>query len=53
MDKQPYNFAGDLHAYFVDDHGTDVLGADRHNETAPEEFRGRVAFEHEQTSATT
>ncbi len=48
VDKQPYNFAGDLHSYFVDDHGTDVLGADRYNEKAPEQFRGRATFEHQQ-----
>ncbi len=50
--RQPYNLAGDLHAFFVDDHGTDVLGADRNNERAPEELRGRVYYEHEQDFGT-
>ncbi len=47
LTKQPYNFEGDLHAYFLDDHGTDVLGSARNNEPAPQEFRGRVTYEHE------
>ena len=47
--KQPYNFAGDLHAYFVpSDHGTDTLGAARSTEEPLESFRGRVRYEHEQ-----
>ena len=45
--KQPYTFAGDVHAYFVDDHGTDVLGNARHDEPAPQEFRGRAYTEDE------
>ena len=48
VDRQPDNLAGDLQSYFVYDHGVDVLGADRANEDAPESFRGRVRFEHEQ-----
>jgi hypothetical protein len=48
LTRDPYNVAGDLHAYGVDDHGTDVLGAARNNEKAPEELRGRVRYEHEQ-----
>jgi hypothetical protein len=45
--KQPVNFLGDVHAFFVNDHGTDVLGAARQDETPPEEFRGRAYFEHQ------
>jgi hypothetical protein len=43
---QPWNFQGDLHSYFVDDHGTDILGAARNDEAAPQDFRGRLVFEH-------
>ncbi len=43
---QPWNFSGDLHSYFVEDHGTDILGAARNDEPAPEQLRGRLYFEH-------
>jgi hypothetical protein len=46
-DKQPWNFLGDLHAFFVDDRGVDVLGASRANSTPPDDFRGRLYFEHQ------
>jgi hypothetical protein len=46
--RQPWNFVGDLHSYFVDDHGIDTLGAARSDETPPDEFRGRLYFEHQQ-----
>jgi lipopolysaccharide assembly outer membrane protein LptD (OstA) len=45
--KDPWNFTGDLHSYFVDDHGTDVLGASRLDEKPPDEFRGRAYIEHQ------
>ena len=45
--KQPWNFLGDIHAFFVQDRGVDVLGASRADSTPPEEFRGRLYFEHQ------
>jgi hypothetical protein len=45
--KDPWNFLGDLHSYFVDDHGTDDLGASRTEVTPPDEFRGRAYIEHQ------
>ncbi len=47
--KQPYNFAGDLHAYFVpDDRGNDILGSALRDQPVPESFRGRAVYQHEQ-----
>jgi hypothetical protein len=45
--KNPWNFLGDLHSYFVYDHGVDELGASRANEKPPDEFRGRAYLEHQ------
>lgn len=45
--KDPWNFLGDLHSYFVYDHGIDELGASRANEKPPQEFRGRAYWEHQ------
>ena len=45
--KDPWNFLGDMHAYFVDDHGTDVLGGARPDLKPPDEFRGRAYIEHQ------
>ena len=45
--RRPENVAGDLHSFFIDDHGTDVLGYARRNETPPDEFRGRLRYENE------
>ena len=44
---EPWNFLGDFHSYFVDDHGTDVLGAARQDEKPDDTFRGRLYFEHQ------
>ncbi len=44
--RQPWNFQGDLRSYFVDDHGTDVLGAARSDEKPTDAIRGRVIYEH-------
>jgi hypothetical protein len=45
--KDPWNFLGDMHAYFVDDHGTDVLGGARPDLKPPDDFRGRAYIEHQ------
>jgi hypothetical protein len=45
--KQPWNFLGDFHSYFVDDHGTDVLGAARADEKPTDNIRGRAYLEHQ------
>jgi hypothetical protein len=45
--KQPFNFNGDFHSYFVYDHGTDVLGAARADEKPEDSFRGRAYLEHQ------
>jgi LPS transport system D len=45
--KDPWNFLGDLHSYFVDDHGTDVLGGARPDVKPSDEFRGRAYIEHQ------
>jgi hypothetical protein len=45
--RQPWNFDGDLHSYFVDDHGTDTLGAARSDEKPTDTFRGRLIYEHQ------
>jgi hypothetical protein len=45
--KDPWNFLGDLHSYFVDDHGTDVLGGARPDIKPPDDFRGRAYIEHQ------
>jgi hypothetical protein len=45
--KQPWNFIGDFESYFVDDHGTDILGAARNNETPTDHFRGRAYLENQ------
>ena len=48
VSKQPYTFAGDLHAYFVpDDRGNDILGSALRDQPVPESFRGRLVYEHE------
>ena len=45
--KQPWNFLGDFHSYFINDRGEDVLGAARLDEKPEDEFRGRAYFEHQ------
>ncbi len=45
--KDPWNFLGDIHAYFVNDHGTDTLGAARATVDPTDEFRGRAYIEHQ------
>jgi hypothetical protein len=45
--KQSLADVGDFHAYFVDDHGQDVLGAARANETPTDQLRGRAYFENQ------
>jgi hypothetical protein len=46
--KQPWNYVGDFHSYFVNDHGFDVLGAGRIPEYPENDFRGRAYFEHQE-----
>jgi lipopolysaccharide export system protein LptA len=45
--KDPWNFLGELHSYFVYDKGTDNLGGLRTDVTPPDEFRGRAYLEHQ------
>jgi lipopolysaccharide export system protein LptA len=45
--KQPWDFSGDFTSYFVNDHGLDRLGADRHNVQPDETFRYHVLWEHQ------
>ena len=44
---QPWNFTGELRSYFVHDTGVDVLGRDRGRVDPENDFRGRVAWEHQ------
>jgi hypothetical protein len=46
--KQPWNWVGDFKSYFVDDHGQDILGADRIDSYPAEKLRGRAYFEHQE-----
>ncbi len=45
--RQPWSVLGDFHAYFIDDHGVDVLGAARADTTPPDKFRGRAYLENQ------
>ncbi|MEA2734344.1 MAG: hypothetical protein QOE14_795, partial [Humisphaera sp.] len=45
--KQAWNFEGELESYFVNDHGTDILGRRRAHIDPEETFRGRVRWEHQ------
>lgn len=45
---EPSSFLGQFKSYFVQDEGEDDLGGDRLDVTPPEEFRGRIRWEHQQ-----
>jgi hypothetical protein len=45
--KQPWTFKGKFESYFVNDHGEDILGRRRGHIEPPDEFRGRVRWEHQ------
>jgi lipopolysaccharide assembly outer membrane protein LptD (OstA) len=45
--KEPWSFAGDFNAFFVDDHGKDDLGRRRLDVTPPTETRGRIDLHHQ------
>lgn len=45
--RDPFNFLGDVHAYFIDDRGIDNLGGARPLEKPPDDFRGRAYLEHQ------
>jgi hypothetical protein len=44
---QPVGLDLDLHSYFVEDHGTDTLGAARNDEKPTDDFRGRLIFQNQ------
>lgn len=45
--REPWNFTGDFTSYFVEDSGSDNLGRERARIGHDQEWRGRVAWEHQ------
>ncbi|MBC8109080.1 MAG: LPS assembly protein LptD [Anaerolineae bacterium] len=45
--KEPWDFAGEIKSYIVNDHGEDRLGSQRRVVTPPDNIRGRVLWEHQ------
>ncbi len=45
--RQPWNFAGEVKSYFVNDHGIDKLSANRADVQPSETLRGRFLWQHQ------